>query len=515
MEKYTSLEKLVAMIPVGGMDRQGTVFETRNGKYFYDAGTGKVFGCEDNEYEVLKYLTLKDDEEASNYFKMSDDEFDLTVSKIIDLIAAEDILQSPTNINFEKNTKEELMKNVDTTLEHMVLELTEDCNLRCKYCIFSEKFNNFRTFTREKMNWEIARAALDYAKEHSDNKITIGFYGGEPLMNFPLMRKCIEYCQETFDENKEVLFTFTSNLTLMTKEIAEYLATVKQCKITCSLDGPKDIHNEFRVAHNDLGSFELTMRGLKTLIDALGKKAEDSISIYSVVSPPFAIEKFERMKYFFNQLTWLPSSTIFNMAYVDNSGLEDEDSNKEIFALKKEHYESNEMERTDPIMSWALGEVCASRMSQYEINIVREDLIGTHFRPLLKKPLALMARNGCCTPAQKRLYVTTSGEFHVCEKIGDSPAFGNVITGVDIDRLHKYYIEEYETLSKEECSNCWARYLCKVCYPSCYDEAGINVDKKKEACLNMRSRAKNRLIEYYQILEENPDYLYDMFSENE
>ena len=98
--------------------------------------------------------------------------------------------------------------------------------------------------------------------------------------------------------------------------------------------------------------------------------------------------------------------------------------------------------------------------------------------------------------------------MHVCERVGISPSIGNILDGgVDIEKVRKYYIDQYNERSIEDCKDCWAINLCGICYAMCYDENGCNEKVKREICWKERRAIKSILEEYYQLKEENPDYI--------
>ena len=118
-----------------------------------------------------------------------------------------------------------------------------------------------------------------------------------------------------------------------------------------------------------------------------------------------------------------------------------------------------------------------------------------------------MKQNGCCNPGNRRLYITTEGKFHVCERIGESPAIGDVDHGLDVESIKKYYIDEYAQASLPDCSNCWAAQLCSLCFASFYNENGIDMKEKKRLCAIQKQLMKYNLIAYHQIMETNPEYI--------
>ena len=111
-------------------------------------------------------------------------------------------------------------------MNSITLELTERCNLRCKYCVYSETNNDYRTFGIKDMTFETAQKAIDFLMEHSseDKRVFIGLYGGEPLLRFPLVKQVIAYVQKRYSQ-RDVYYSMTSNMTLMTEEIHSFMSS--------------------------------------------------------------------------------------------------------------------------------------------------------------------------------------------------------------------------------------------------------------------------------------------------
>ena len=106
-------------------------------------------------------------------------------------------------------------------LTKITVQLTQNCNFRCKYCIYSETHNTRqRSHSTERMTWETAKKAIDFLREHSVDspEVNIGFYGGEPLLEFPLLKKAVEYSEQQF-EGKKLTFNITTNGTLLNDEM--------------------------------------------------------------------------------------------------------------------------------------------------------------------------------------------------------------------------------------------------------------------------------------------------------
>lgn len=492
-------QKFGELQPDQNFTRAGKLFKTKNHTYFYDSGTGKVFECEGPELMILETL-LK----PSGYHLMrkllDGTEFEQAFYNIMELVNEEHILQ--------RKVCDHVTDDEDTTcLQQITLELTQACNLRCKYCIYNGDFDKFRDFSAERISWGTAKKALDYAAAHCGSELTVGFYGGEPLLEFAMIQSCVDYCHMKF-KGVKLIYTLTTNLTLVTKEIADYLSSI-DAKIVCSLDGPSDIQDRFRVFQTGNGSHERAVKGLKLLVEAYGTKASTHLSVHSVVCPPYTKENLDHIKSYFEGLDWLPEEMPFDLAYVDSGSLKEQDGGMIIKHRTEEEFYNDALNVRDPIKYWALNDLCdySECKSKYLNSVCKRDLLRMHLRSISHHPSDKMFRNGCCNPGVSRVYVDVKGNYKVCEKIGITQPIGNVNDGVDFCFIEKNYKENFDVHIVNRCNDCWAVYLCNLCYCNCYDEENFNENKKDRNCIGCRSYVENNLIMYYQILEENPGYL--------
>ena len=153
----------------------------------------------------------------------------------------------------------------------MVLNVTNQCNLSCTYCYeYSEdKIVDTENGKKPKfMSEETARQSVEFMlKESGDNKVAhITFFGGETLLNFPVLKKTIAYARQRGAEvGKEVDFSLTTNGTLLKPEVIEFLAE-NHVGVTISIDGPKEVQDKFRVFHNGTGSYDVVAPKIKELL---------------------------------------------------------------------------------------------------------------------------------------------------------------------------------------------------------------------------------------------------------
>lgn len=485
------------LVSDGNYSRLGTTFKTNNKKYFYDTGTGKVFECDEEEYKVLSYLF-----EHNEFINETSKAYE----EIWQLVETEHILQIPKYEEFVQIPEEKLKSLVEQDLQQVILELTQKCNLRCKYCIYNEYNPAYRNFESIDMEWDIAKKAIDYTCAHSGKKVAVTFYGGEPLVKYDLMKKCIEYSQSIMSD-RDLSFSFSTNLTLMTRNIAKYIASIESCSVLCSLDGPEVIHDSYRVRADGTGSFDEAIRGLRYLVEEMGDFAKERIIINTVVCPPYSKEKLDMIQDFFDSLDWLPKELNKKCDYVEGGSLRDEDISVDFLQGKNinENYQKNEL---DSIRSWALDNVVNDNdQKNYAAGIHTGNLVKIHNRELTDIPNSRLWRNGCCIPGNRRIYVQVDGNFLPCEKIGDAPSIGNVFTGVDVESVKKFYLKEYDEKSFDKCSNCWAANLCGICYATCYCKNGLDINSKNASCDYQKKQVKGELMAYHQLLEERPEII--------
>ena len=276
-------------------DRYGIPFATRNNKYYFDSGTGKVLCCTEDMYELL--LNIFKNKGRIVDIDLSKDKLSDLILELKKMVAEENIFKARKLDFFNCAHINNLKELLDQGSRQLILEVTEKCNLRCKYCIYGDETGNFRGFGARQMDFDIAKSAIDYFIEKSDKEqdLMMSFYGGEPLLNYKLIVMATEYAKKKL--GNRISFNLTSNLTLMNKEMATFFSD-NSFRITCSLDGDAETHDQNRIFKNEIGSYEKTMNGLKLLYEVYDKDKRKYIGTNSVISPPYNKGKFERLNIF-------------------------------------------------------------------------------------------------------------------------------------------------------------------------------------------------------------------------
>ena len=229
-----------------------TLFRTINCHYLYDSNRNNIYPISENVYKDL--LDVK---KGAKTF----DEVRNCSSVISELI--ENGLLSKKRVQKIEHIYTSLAESlVGRRLQKVTLQLTQNCNFRCAYCHYTSNDGSQRIHSNKKMTLELAKEAIRYLGAHSvdTESVYIGFYGGEPLLEFSLLKEIVLF-SDVYLKGKDVHYTITTNGTLLTDEIIEFLSA-HEFSLMISLDGPKAIHDRSRVFRNGTGSFDVVINKL-------------------------------------------------------------------------------------------------------------------------------------------------------------------------------------------------------------------------------------------------------------
>ena len=227
------------------------VFEpikTPKGHYIYDRSVNTIFSVSPDEYEEFKRLKQDDNE--------------IEQSPIVQYYRRKGLLRE-NNVSIIRHPSTELLPHYcENRLNYMILQVTQQCNLRCSYCAYSGLYYN-RQHNSQRMSFETAKKAIDFFIQRTaeSHYLRLGFYGGEPLLEFDLIKKCVAYIKDKV-EGRDVTFVTTTNGTLLTDEKIKFLAE-NNFHLMISLDGSKAEHDACRVFPNGQGSFDIIMKNLR------------------------------------------------------------------------------------------------------------------------------------------------------------------------------------------------------------------------------------------------------------
>ena len=201
------------------------------GHYFYDVNRDGIVKVSPEAFAYLGALLESDGETEAQYRGVTADE--------IQKLQNNGFLKTKRPREIHNKTADHIAFYLDNFVEQLILQLTQQCNLRCQYCVYSD--NNDQTNRRhdnKRMSWEVAKKSMDFFREHSAQSasVNIGFYGGEPLLEFALLKRCVLYAEEQFS-GKTLRFSLTTNGTVFTREVITFFAE-HNISIMISLDAP-------------------------------------------------------------------------------------------------------------------------------------------------------------------------------------------------------------------------------------------------------------------------------------
>jgi len=446
-------------------------YKTALGHYFYETQKNEIVSVSKELFEYIKAII------DGNEIKMAMSG-SATVREYEELVSCGYL--AATHIKkIQHGATYRLPELLDRRLDRIVLQVTQRCNLRCSYCIYSENSNlGTRSHSNQSMNFETAKKAVDFYFRHSiDNDIfAIAFYGGEPLLEFDLIKETVEYAKKVF-EGKELIFAITTNATLMNDKVIDFFIE-NRFSITVSIDGPKSIHDKNRRFVNGNGSYDVVIQNITKLKEK--SKGNIPIAINMVVD---SNDNYDEIVSAFNH----PTLSDLNLSY---SFIEEDDVTAPINInyLESDFYNN------------FLGLISYFRDNQnnYPNNLVKSDIdtIDSYIKRFNHIPLfEESAPGGPCIPGKMRLLVDYKGALFPCERVSETSScmeIGSLDNGFNIRKVDK--LLNIAQLTEDKCKNCWAFPICTVCAKYANNGDSLCPKKKLDACKMSEDNAYNKLI---------------------
>ncbi|MBP1565609.1 MAG: radical SAM protein [Oscillospiraceae bacterium] len=392
---------------------------------------------------------------------------------------------------------------IDTYLKYngynqMMLVVTEKCNLRCKYCIYSGNYDNQREHGINIMSFETAKRAIDMFYETQKIKIKnnalhlplLGFYGGEPLMNFKLVKECVDYARELFDNN--INFLATTNGTIMNEEIADFLIN-NNFALSVSLNGNKKENDRLRVFCDGSGTFETIMKNISFLRERnfdYFKKNVKFIGCYDWKSDLDSINDFCKQNEY--DIPEIVKISMVNDTFTDWYKQFTDQEKKEFFAYKKEI----QKKITDNLKNGRPLEPIERLLYADSIMEVVNRIVNI---PVSQIRPSFSPISGTCIPGTK-LCVAPDGKIHSCEKINNTRPIGNVYDGVDMQAIADMLTAYYKKLAPV-CSKCPVKRLCPICFTSCLGDDGEFTRSQIKNCEQVRKSMREKFTFVFNLLE--------------
>lgn len=385
---------------------------------------------------------------------------------------------------------------LDDHLGFLCLQVTQGCNLRCEYCIYSEQNNEKqRTHSNRNMSEEVARKAVDYLYEHSasSESIAVAFYGGEPLLNYPLIQKMVAYVEEQF-EGKTLLFTMTTNATLLTADKADYLVK-HNFNLTLSVDGPKQIHDKHRRTKTE-GSFDRMIQNVSYIANTYPEYWKRSVHISMVIDPG---NDYDEINSLFNEYPMFRQTQRL-ATEVDNTYADEP-------LLPSARYMQETAYQSFLANLGLMRRIPEEKLSPISFDSAKR-LLSDKNEMLPQSALPdKAAPGGPCVAGYRRLFCDIEGNFFPCERVSElSPInhIGNVYDGINIDSVRK--VINVAQTTEEQCRNCWAFMKCTQCIRTSDGGNQIDRDLRLAQCAGVRNSFEYCL--YYYLMLKEIEFIY-------
>jgi len=355
-----------------------------------------------------------------------------------------------------------------TVVKALCLHIAHDCNLACQYCFAEE--GEYHGGKRELMSFEVGKQALDFlvANSGSRRNLEVDFFGGEPLMNWQVVKDLVAYGRSLEKEhNKNFRFTLTTNGVLLNDEIQEF-ANKEMANVVLSCDGRPEIHDMMRPFRKGAGSYDIVMPKFKKLAES---RNQDKYYIRGT---------FTRNNLDFSKDVLHLADEGFKQISVEPVVAQETDS----YALRPEDL---------PQLFEEYDKLAAEMVRRAG---TEEDFNFFHFMIDLEGGPCVYKRLSGCGSGTEYMAVTPTGELYPCHQFVGNTDFllGNVFDGVSNTEIVNQF-KQCNVYAKDKCRNCFARFYCSGgCAANafnftgdirgCYD-VGCELQKKRVECAIM------------------------------
>lgn len=440
-----------------------------------DVFSGAVHSVDEVAFDVITmYENHSKDEIVKEILSKYGESEKITEQDVLDCIDDVEELKSQGKLFSQDAYADKAFdfKNRNTVIKALCLHVAHTCNLNCEYCFASQgKYHGDRAL----MSYEVGKRALDFLIENSGSRtnLEVDFFGGEPLMNWDVVKQLVAYGREQEKlHNKHFRFTLTTNGMLLDDEVIEF-ANKEMHNVVLSLDGRKEVHDRLRKTVNGKGSYDVIVPKFQDFVKKRGQNGYYVRGTFTHNNVDFTNDIFHMADLGFTELSMEPVVCAPNDPY----------------ALTKEDL--------------------PKLFEQYEIlakEMIKRDKEGRgftfyHYMIDLKGGPCIYKRISGCGSGTEYMAVTPWGELFPCHQFVGDPKYslGNVFDGVTNTQVRDEF-KLCNAYAREECKNCWAKLFCSGgCAANAYHatgsitgiyEYGCELFKKRIECAVMIQVAK-------------------------
>ena len=434
-----------------------------------DVNSGSVHVVDDLVYDAIAYMVdhqLEQAKQSVAYEALKEKFSDSALSEIVEeiyelkeqgMLFTEDI--------YEKSI--DAFKNRESVVKALCLHIAHDCNLKCKYCFAEEGEYHGR---RALMSFEVGKKALDFLVSHSGNRVNleVDFFGGEPLMNFEVVKEIVRYGRELEKmHDKRFRFTLTTNGVLLNDEIMEF-ANREMSNLVLSIDGRREVHDRMRPSRNGKGSYDVILPKFKKAAESRNQTDYYVRGTFTHFNMDFCEDVLHLADLGFKQISVEP-----------------------VVAPPSEEYAITEED---------VPKICGEydRLASEMLKREREGkgFNFFHFMIDLKGGPCVYKRLSGCGSGTEYLAVTPWGDIYPCHQFVGNEQFllGNIEEGIKKKDICADF-KLCNVYSKPKCRDCFAKFYCSGgCAANAFNfsgdicgayDIGCELQKKRIECAIM------------------------------
>ena len=430
-----------------------------------DVASGSLHVVDDATYDIIAMFEEKtEDEIVAAILEKYKDDPEVTEPEVRECCAEIEKLREAGKL-FTEDTFEAkagvLKEKTRGVVKALCLHIAHTCNLNCDYCFASQgKYHGERAV----MSFEVGKRALDFLVENSGTRrnLEVDFFGGEPLMNFDVVKQLVAYARSIEKEkNKNFRFTLTTNGILIDDDVIDF-ANREMSNVVLSLDGRREIHDRHRVDYAGNGSWERIVPKFKRLVESRGGKNYYMRGTFTHENPDFLEDIKVMLDLGFTELSMEPVVC----AEGDPAELTRED-----LPIVLDQYEK-------------LAELMIEREREGRPFTFYHYMIDLTGGPCIYK------RISGCGSGTEYMAVTPWGDLYPCHQfVGeDKYRLGDIYEGVT-NTAAQCEFSECNVYARPECRDCWARLYCSGgCAANAYHSTGSVKGVYKYGCELFKKR---------------------------
>ena len=434
-----------------------------------DVNSGAIHVVDDVTYDVIALYEGHTREEIVNSLRerYPETEVEEALDEVQMLVDNEELFTKDTYENYIMDFKKR-----PTVVKALCLHIAHDCNLACQYCFAEEGEYHGR---RALMSFEVGKKALDFLIANSGNRrnLEVDFFGGEPLMNWQVVKDLVAYGREQEKlHDKKFRFTLTTNGVLLNDEVMEF-CNREMGNVVLSIDGRKEVHDKMRPFRKGAGSYDLIVPKFQQFAESRHQDKYYVRGTFTHYNLDFSEDVLHLADLGFKQISVEP-----------------------VVAEPKEPYAIREEDL--PKLFEEYDKLAVETIRRHKSG---EDFNFFHFMIDLEGGPCVAKRLSGCGSGTEYLAVTPWGDFYPCHQFVGNEKFllGNVDEGI----LNTDIRDEFKccnVYAKEKCRKCFARFYCSGgCAANAYNfsgdicgayDIGCELQKKRIECAIMIKAAE-------------------------